>query len=199
MIKNGNGVQFKRYLLFASILLIVTESFIPYSYGEERKVKWGVSVLGGTGDAFCSKADMAEFGFLPRISLPLYKNYLDLEFEGNFFYYDIRQTHDLYFLGLSHNILFKPIQKKWGSLFLLVGAGLGYDSAGKRLKIEGSHYPLLGDQHFSGFPYAGAGMFLNMGRGTALRVEYRLYHLSEPFDKTDRGLNTHTILFGIAF
>jgi hypothetical protein len=199
MVKNDNGAPYKRYLLFASILLIMTGSFISQSYGEERKVKWGVSVLGGTGDVFYHKADMTEFGFIPRISLPLYKKYLDLEFEANFFYYDIRQTHDLYFVGLSHNFLFKPIQEKWGSLFLLGGAGLGYDSAGKRLKIEGSHFPLLGDQHFAGFPYAGAGMFFNVGRGTALRVEYRLYHLSEPFDKTDRGLNTHTVLFGIAF
>ena len=199
MIKNGDGGPYKRYLLFAFTLLLMTGSFIVHSYGEERKVKWGVSVLGGTGDAFYSKADMGEFGFLPRISLPLYKNYLDLEFEGNFFYYDIRQTHDLYFLGLSHNFLFKPIQKKWGSLFILGGAGLGYDSAGKRLKIEESHYPLMGDQHFAGFSHAGTGMFFNVGRGTALRVEYRLYHFSEPFDNTDRGLNTHTVLFGIAF
>jgi opacity protein-like surface antigen len=84
-------------------------------------------------------------------------------------------------------------------LFLLAGAGLGYDSAGKRLKPDDSNVPLMGDRHFAGFSQAGAGMFFNMGRGIALRVEYRLYHISEPFDTTDRGLNTHTILFGISF
>jgi hypothetical protein len=178
---------------------MMTGSFTSHSYGEEKKVRWGVSVFGGTGDAFYSKADMAVIGFLPRISLPLYKKNWDLEFEGNLFYYDIRQTHDLFFLGLSHNILFKPIQERWGSLFLLGGAGLGYDSAGRKLKIEDSHFPLMGHHHFAGFFQAGAGTFFNVGRGTALRVEYRLYHLSEPFDKTDRGLNTHTVLLGISF
>jgi hypothetical protein len=197
--KNCNGAPYESYLLFAFILFMMTGSFISYSYGEEKKVKWGASVFGGTGDVFYSKADLTVYGFLPRMSLPLYKKNLDLEFEGNFFYYDIRKMHDLYFLGLSHNILFKPIQERWGSLFLLAGAGLGYDSAGKRLKRDDSHIPLMGDQHFAGFFQTGAGMFFNVGRGTALRVEYRLYHLSEPFDKTDRGLNTHTILFGISF
>jgi hypothetical protein len=41
---------------------------------------------------------MGVFGFLPHISLPFHKNW-DLEFEGNFFYYDIHKMDDLYFLG----------------------------------------------------------------------------------------------------
>ena len=57
----------------------------------------------------------------------------------------------------------------------------------------------MGDQHFAGFGEAGAGMFFNIDRETALRVEYRLYHISEPFDTSDRGLNTHAVLFGISF
>ena len=173
-------------------------SFISYSYGEEKKVEWGFSILGGTGDAIFSKPDMTVYGFLPRISLPLHKNW-DLEFEGNFFYYDIQKMDDLYFLGVSNNILFKPIQERWGSLFLLVGGGLGYDNAGKRPNGGDSDGPFIGDQHFAGFFNTGAGMLFNIGRGTALRVEYRFYHLSEPFDTTDRGLNTHTVLFGISF
>jgi len=196
--KNRNGVSNKSYLLFTFILLMMIESLISYSYGDEKKVKWGFSVFGGTGDVFYSKADMTVYGFLPRISLPLHKNW-DLEFEGNFFYYSIRRMHDLYFLGVSHNILFKPIRERWGSLFLLGGGGLGYDSAGKRLNRGDSQAPLMGDQHFAGFFQTGAGMFFNIGRGTALRVEYRFYHISEPFDTTDRGLNTHTVLFGISF
>jgi hypothetical protein len=189
---------YKSYLLFTFILFMMIGSLISYSYGEEKKVKWGASVLGGIGDVFYSKAHMAVYGFLPRISLPLHKNW-DLEFEGNVFYYDIRKMHDLYFLGVSHNILFKPIQERWGSLFLLAGGGLGYDSAGKGLKPEGSHVPLMGDQHFAGFFQAGTGILFNIGRGAALRVEYRFYHISEPFDTSDRGLNTHTVLFGISF
>jgi len=195
---NCVGVSYKSYLLSTLILFMIIGSMISYSYGEEKEVKWGFSILGGMGDAIYSKPDMTVYGFLPRISLPLCKNW-DLEFEGNFLYYDIHKMHDLYFLGVSHNILFKPIQERWGSLFLLGGAGLGYDNAGKRLNGGDSDAPLMGDQHFAGFFNTGAGMLFNIGRGTALRVEYRFYHISEPFDTTDWGLNTHTVLFGISF
>jgi hypothetical protein len=196
--KNCIGVSYRSYWLSTLILFMILGSIIPYSYGEEKKVEWGFSIFGGTGDAIFSKPDMTVYGFLPRISLPLHKNW-DLEFEGNFFYYDIQKMHDFYFLGVSNNILFKPIQERWGSLFLLVGGGLGYDNAGKRLTGGDSDGPFIGDQHFAGFFNTGAGMFFNIGRGTALRVEYRFYHISEPFDTTDRGLNTHTVLFGISF
>jgi hypothetical protein len=84
----------------------------------------------------------------------------------------------------------------WGSSFLLIGGGLGYDSAGKRLKRDHSYF--IGDEHLGGILQTGAGMFFNIGRGTALRVEYRLYHISEPF-RADYGLNTHTVLLGISF
>jgi hypothetical protein len=200
--KNCIGVLYKSYLVSTLILLVIIGSTVSYSYGEEeKKTRWSFSILGGTGDAFYTKTHMREYGFLPRISFPLHKNwkYWDLEFEGNFFYYDIPKMHDVYFLGLSHNIVFKPIQERWGSLFLLIGAGLGYDSAGERLHRGRSEAPLLGDQHFAGFVNAGAGMLFNIGRGTALRIEYRLYHVSEPFDTSDRGLNTHTVLLGISF
>jgi hypothetical protein len=197
--KNCIGVSYKSYLLSTLILFMTVVSIISYSYGEEKKTTWGFSIFGGTGDAIHSKTDMTVYGFLPRISLPLYKKNWDLEFEGNCFYYDIQKMHDLYFLGISHNILFKPIQERWGSLFLLVGGGLGYDNAGKRLSRGDSDAPLMGDQHFAGFFHTGAGILSNIGRGTALRVEYRLYHISEPFDRADYGLNTHSVLFGFAF
>ena len=196
--KNCIGVSTKRYLLFTLILFVMIGLTISYSYGDEKKVKWGFSILGGTGDAVHSKPDMAVFGFLPRISFPLHRNW-DIEFEGNFFYYDIHKMHDIYFLGISHDILFKPIQERWGSLFLLGGGGLGYDSAGEKLKRNDSHVTLMGDQHFAGFFQTGAGMLFNISRGTALRVEYRFSHISEPFDTTDWGLNTHTVLLGISF
>ena len=202
MKKNCNGVSYRRYLLPTLIILAIIGSIVSYSYGEEeeKKVKWGFSVFGGTGDAVLSKIDMKVYGFIPRITLPLYKDWKkwDLEFEGNFFYYDIHKMHDVYFLGLSSNFVFKPIQERWGSLFLLIGGGLGYDSAGERLH-RGSDAPLLGDQHFAGFGQGGLGVLFNIGRGMALRVEYRFYHISEPFDTSDRGLNTHNVLFGISF
>lgn len=203
MKKNCIGVSYKSYLVSISILFVIIGSIVSYSYGEEeeRKTKWGFSILWGTGDVFYTRTDMKVYGFLPRISFPLRKDwkYWDLEFEGNFFYYDIQKMHDVYFLGLSQNTVFKPIQERWGSLFLLIGGGLGYDSAGKRLYRGGSEAPLLGDQHFAGFVNAGAGMLFNIGRKTTLRVEYRLCHISEPFDTSDRGLNTHHVLLGISF
>ncbi|MGZ3605895.1 MAG: hypothetical protein ACXU9P_13190 [Thermodesulfobacteriota bacterium] len=202
MKKNCNGLSYKRYLLPTLIIFVIVGSIVSYSYGEEeeKNVKWGFSVFGGTGDAVLSKIDMKVYGLIPRVTLPLYKNWKkwDLEFEGNFFYYDIHEMHDVYFLGLSSNFVFKPIQERWGSLFLLIGGGLGYDSAGERLH-RGSNPPLLGDQHFAGFGTGGLGVLLNIGRGKALRVEYRFYHISEPFDTSDRGLNTHNVLLGISF
>ena len=201
--KNCIGVSYKSYLVSTLILLVIIGSTVSYSYGEEeeRKTKWGFSILWGTGDVFYTRTDMKVYGFLPRISFPLRKDwkYWDLEFEGNFFYYDIQKMHDVYFLGLSQNTVFKPIQERWGSLFLLIGGGLGYDSAGERLHRGRSEAPLLGDQHFAGFVNAGAGMLFNIGRKTTLRVEYRLCHISEPFDTSDRGLNTHHVLLGISF
>jgi len=201
--KNSMRGPYKPYLLSTIILFAIIGSIVSYSYGEEeeRKAQWGFSIFGGTGDAVLSKISMKAYGLIPRVTLPLRKDWKmwDVEFEGNFFYYDIHKMPDLYFLGVSNNILFKPIQKRWGSLFLLVGGGLGYDSAGKRLYRGDSDPPLMGDQHFAGFGQGGAGMFFNIGRGTALRVEYRFYHISEPFDTRDRGLNTHTVLFGISF
>ena len=189
-----------QYLLPALIMVMMIGSVVSLSYGDEdRKVRYGFSIFGGTGNVFSDEPRIMVYGFLPRVSLPLYKNW-DLEFEGNSSYYDIRKMHDFYFLGVNSNILFKPIQKRWGSLFLLAGGGLGYDSAGKNLRHFHSHYYsyYIGDQHFGGILQGGAGMLFNIGRETALRVEYRLYHISEPF-KTDRGLNTHTVLFGISF
>lgn len=202
MKSNRIGASPKSYFLSVLLVFMIVGSLVSYSYGEEeKKVKWGFSVFGGTGDAIYGDTDVKVYGFIPRITLPLSKNWKkwDWEFEGNFFYYDIHKMHNFYFLGFSNNFVFKPIQEKWGSLFLLVGGGLGYDSAGKRLYRGASGAPLIGDQHFAGVGYGGGGMLFNIGRGMALRVEYRFCHISEPFDTSDRGLNTHNALFGISF
>ncbi len=107
----------KRHWLFTVVALMTVGSIIAHSFGEEvSKVKYGFSILGGAGDAWRSTPDMRVYGFLPRVDLPLHRNW-DLEFEGNFSYWDIRKEHDLYFLGVNANILFKPIQGSWGSLF----------------------------------------------------------------------------------
>lgn len=186
----------KRYLVFTFVAFIMVGAPICHSYGGEvSKVKYGFSIFGGTGDAWHNETDMTVYGFLPRIDLPLHENW-DLEFEGNYSYWNIRREHDLYFLGIDANILFKPLQRKWGSLFLLAGGGLGYDSAGERLKRDSSY--LIGNQHLGGILQGGVGMYYNLGKGLALRVEYRFYHTSEPF-RRDKGLNTHTALLGISF
>lgn len=171
--------------------LTVFGSLFSSSYGEDlRNLRYGVSIFGGAGDAWHNKPDLTAYGFLPRVDLPLHEDW-DLEIEGNYSYWNIRKEHDLYFLGVDVNILFKPIQWSWGSLFLLAGAGLGYDSAGKRV-------PQIGDSHCGAILQAGAGVYYNLGKRRALRVEYRFYHISEPF-RTDRGLNTHTAIVGVSF
>ena len=101
---------------------MIIGSIISYSYGEEKKVKWGFSILEGRVMHSTVNPTRRYMDFSPvsvcRIILSLHKNW-DLEFEGNYFSYDIHKLHDFYFLGVSHNFLFKPIQERWGSLFLL--------------------------------------------------------------------------------
>lgn len=186
------GILNKRFLLIAFfVFLAMFGSPISHSYGEElSKTKYGFSILGAMGDAWHNETDFTVYGLLPRIGLPLHRNW-DLEVEGNYSYWNIRGEHDLYFLGVDLNILFKPVQRKWGSLFLLAGVGAGYDSAGKRVKQ-------IGDSHCGGILQAGAGCYYNLGKGIALRLEYRFYHISEPF-RSDTGLNSHTALLGISF
>ncbi len=133
---------------------------------------------------------MSTYGFFPRIGLALHKNW-DLEFEGNFSFWNISHEKDLYFLGTNANFLFKPFQWTWGSLFLLAGGGLGYDSAGNRIKE-------IGDTHLGGILQTGVGISYNLGKDWRLRGEYRFYHISEPLRRDD-GLNTHIFLLGVSF
>jgi hypothetical protein len=191
MEKSCKIILIKRYFIFAFVALMALGTFIPSSHGEEvSKIKYGFSVFGGIGDVWHREIDLTTYGFLPRIDLPLLR-ILDLEFEGNYTYWGIRKQHDLYFLGVNGNIVFKPIQGKWGSLFFLGGAGIGYDSGGKRVSQ-------IGDQHLGGILQGGVGVYYNLGKRLALRVEYRLCHISEPF-RNDKGLNSHNALLGISF
>ena len=181
----------RRYLFFTLVTFVMVGSLISHSYGEEaRKTKYGFSIFGGMGDAWHNETEFTVYGFLPRVGFPLHRNW-DLEVEGNYSYWNIRREQDFYFLGVDVNLLFKPIQGKWGSLFLLAGGGIGYDGAGKRIEQ-------IGDSHCGGILQAGAGIYYNLGKGIALRVEYRFYHVSEPF-RNDTGLNSHTALLGISF
>jgi opacity protein-like surface antigen len=170
--------------------LTILGSFVSQSYGEEGSgLRYGVSIFGGVGDAWYNETEFTVYGVLPRVDVSLHRNW-DLEVEGNYSYWNIRREHDFYFLGVDANLLFKPVQGKWGSLFLLAGAGIGYDSAGKRVKQ-------IGDSHVGGILQAGAGSYYNLGKGWALRVEYRFCHISDPF-RNDKGLNSHAVLFGIS-
>lgn len=186
----GRGLN-RAFLLISFFVFFAMGAFPPLSSGEEpRTLRYGVSIFGGTGDGWHGKPDLGVYGVHPRIDLALHRNW-DLEFEGNYTYWDIRRGHNFFFIGLDVNILFKPLQRKWGSLFLLAGAGIGYDSAGKKVEQ-------VGDSHLGGILQTGIGLYYHLGKRTALRVEYRFYHLSEPF-RDDRGLNSHNALLGISF
>lgn len=60
------------------ILLMIIVSSFSNSYGEEDgKIKWGFSLSAGTDQK--SKNDLMMFALLPRVDLPLHKNW-DFEF-----------------------------------------------------------------------------------------------------------------------
>lgn len=187
--KNYKKVFSKRSLISALISLTLIGPFISLSYSEENgKVKWGFSIL--TGINAKSKPDLTLLGILPRAELALHKNW-DLELEGNFSYYAIKEEKDLYLLGTNANILFKPIQWEKGNLFLLGGGGLAYHNNDGEVKE-------IGDSHIAGILHGGMGILFKMGKGWALRGEYRLQHISDPF-KGDLGINTHTFIIGVSF
>ncbi len=181
----------KNYLVLGFVVFMTVGLFVSDAYGEEpSRFKYGLSVLGGRGDPGPQKPSVNVYGLLPRVDFGLYREW-HVEFEGNFSYWAISGEKDFYYFGVNANILFKPIERRWGSLFLLAGGGFGYDSAGKRVAE-------IGDSHVGGIYQMGGGIFYNIGNGLALRVEYRYYHVSDPF-RGDRGLNTHTALLGLSF
>ncbi len=119
----------KRYLILTLVTFVVIGLWISHSYGEEAsQFNYGFSAFGGRGEAWHVKPHFEVYGFLPRVDWNVYR-ILSLELEGNFSYWNIAAQKDFYFFGGNINILFKPIQWKWGSLFMLVGGGIGYDSA----------------------------------------------------------------------
>jgi hypothetical protein len=181
----------KRTIPFLFIIyLLMVGLFPPYSYGEEeKKIKLGFSISAGTGEVIHKTPDTTKYVFLPRLSIPLNRNW-DLELEGNYSYWAIVHKPNLYFLGGDTNILFKPIQWKKGALFFLVGGGLGYDNSGGKVKW-------IGDSHFASILQGGAGVLYKVGKSWAIRGEYRFNHVSEPFEK-DRGINTHDFLLGLS-
>jgi len=195
--KKCDGNWRKRHVLLTLAVLATIGSLLSNSYAEDKKVTWGFSLGGGfNADFIHHRPDVAIYTFLPRVDIPLHRKW-DLEFEGNFSYYDISHDKNFCFLGLNGNILFTPIRWDWGSLFALGGGGLGYNSDGRET-VPGVHAPLIGDSHLAGIIQGGIGITYNIGKGLALRGEYRLVHISDPTAR-DSGINTHTFLIGISF
>jgi opacity protein-like surface antigen len=189
--KNWKGILRKWNLLIILIFLLMVGSMPSYSSGDEKegKMKWGFSLSSGTDQK--SRNDLVLYGFLPRIDFALHRNW-DFEFEGNFSYYAISNSKNLYLLGLNGNILFKPIQWNRGSLFLIGGVGLAYNNNSDRQVRD------IGDSHATGIAQIGSGINYNIGKGLWLRGEYRFHHISDPFRK-DSGINTHDLNLGISF
>jgi hypothetical protein len=145
MKKNGDGM--KRILTLSVIVLTVLGSSVSHSYGEGEsgKTMWGFSFLGGPNAH--SNPNLVILAFLPRFDLTLHKKW-DLEFEGNFSYYGISDSKNLYLSGLNTNILFKPIQWNKGSLFLVGGIGGAYNNNNGEVRD-------LGDSHIAGILQGG--------------------------------------------
>lgn len=182
----------KRVWIAVSLLFLIIK-FIPSdSFGEEeRKTRWGVSLLGGpNADLIHGRPTLTLIGILPRVSFPIHRNW-DIEIEGNFSYYGIKHEKNLYLLATQTNLRFKPFQRERWSWFFIVGIGAGYKNAHDEHKY-------LGKSHLAGILHGGAGLDIEMGRGYFFRSEYRLQHISDPFFH-DEGINTHCLFLGISF
>lgn len=179
-------------LIFIILLLGFIGIGSSFTYGEEdQRVKWGFSILGGpNADFIHPRPTLTLLAFLPRIDIALHPKW-DFELEGNLSYYWIKHDKNLYLLGLNSNILFKPYEKEKWKWFLLGGMGWGYINTNGDLKY-------MGGSHWAGLLQGGVGIQFLLGKGTFLRGEYRLQHISDPFNR-DEGINTHSFLIGLSF
>jgi hypothetical protein len=165
---------------------------ISNSYGEEEsKWKYGASFSGGY--TIMGRHSFTRWGVFPRADVPLHP-YWDLEVEGNFSYYKSLKITNLYVVGVNTNLLFKPIRWDKGSLFLLGGAGVGYNNN----TISDHHKWDVGNTHINGTLQGGVGINYSIGKGWGVRGEYRFNHISDPF-KGDPGINTHNFMLGFFF
>ncbi|MBW2306411.1 MAG: outer membrane beta-barrel protein [Deltaproteobacteria bacterium] len=166
--------------------------FASHSHGNEEDedggVKYGFAILGGFSAS--NEPELSHFAILPRVDISLYRCF-GMELEGNFACFDIEEEKDFFLLGFNVNILVKPFQWGWGSLFILGGAGLGYDNSGGEVKE-------IGNSGVVGILQTGTGFDFNIWKGWILRGEYRYQHISDPF-KGDVGFNTHNFIFGVFF
>jgi hypothetical protein len=189
-IEGGRKRFLKWGLVSVLICISMIGSFISHSCGEEgNKTGWSLSLLGGYNAR--SKPNLITFAMLPRWDLSLYK-YVSVELEGNFSYYNIDDNKDLYVLGCNGNLLFRPFQWKKGSLFAVLGAGLGYNNGNGDVTE-------IGDSHVAGILQGGSRISYELGKNRLLYGEYRFNHISDPFDSDDLGINTHTFILGVSF
>ncbi len=181
----------RRFLLKLIFPLVLVGLLISNSYGEAGKTTYGASFSGGfTQDG---RHYFTRWAFLPRVGLHLHRCW-DLEFEGNFSFYNSSEVKNLFVIGLNGNILFKPVRWSRGCLFILGGAGLGYDNS-----TEDYHNAWdIGNTHVAGTLQGGLGIEYSIARGWALRGEYRFNHISDPF-RSDPGINTHNFMVGFSF
>lgn len=165
---------------------------VSIGYGEEnKKIHLGFSILGATdADFIHERPTLTLLGILPRVDFPLLRRW-SFELEGNLSYYWVKDEKNLYLLGTHSNILFKPFERKGWRPFFIWGVGVGYMNSNKNLKY-------IGDSHRAGIIHGGGGVEILIKGGTALRWEYRLYHISDPFNH-DQGINTHNFLIGLSF
>jgi hypothetical protein len=153
MAKNEIRKSILKSLILFFFSLIIVGSFISESYGDEDgALRWGFSIAGSHPQK--SKHDLTRWTFLPRLDMALHKSW-DLEFEGNFSYYGISKSKNLYLLGLNSNMLFKPIQWNEGSLFLIGGdGGLAYNNNSD----DNRRVRDIGDSHIAGILQRGSGI-----------------------------------------
>lgn len=171
------------------VFLLFIGCFTPPCYADEKEgIKLGCSILVGFNAK--SDPDFTQLALLPRAGWALHERW-DFELEGNLSYYSIRGEKNLYLLGVNGNFLFKPVQ--WGKItpFLIAGGGLAYNNNNGSVRE-------MGDSHTAGILQGGGGILYDTGKGFLLRGEYRIHHISDPFER-DYGLNTHSFVLGVIF
>lgn len=178
-------------VIILGVVFILGSMVLP-SYGQEgRKIRWGFSLLAGpNADFIHGRPTLTHLAIFPRIKYPLHRKW-DFELEGNFSYYGIKHEKNLYVLGTNANILFNPIEGKGWKWYWIGGVGVGYNNSNGRVSY-------IGKSHVTGILHIGTGMDISLGKGYFLRGEYRLEHISDPFNH-DEGINTHCFLIGVSY
>ncbi len=157
-----------------------------------KERKWGLLMgfgFQGASWAHSVPEEVKVTAFYPSLTVAGFSRarwHLDLELEGIFAYRTNEQKGII--VGLSPMVRLLHETSPLIHPYLEVGAGGTYTDMDLQGMGSRANFSLQG----------GAGIEIEIGRGDALRVEYRLLHLSNAgLARQNRALNANLILFGL--